>query len=568
MRCVFSFGRSSARLPRREIGKERFKCAVERELVSDHGQSSLYVRCRRHRHIHAVSLYCVKVVTPASSLQLKKSLPLSLLLALSALSFCVLGYHPDSEDGGIYAAAVQQRVHPWLFPHDHAFVAAHVGNGVFAWLVSGLVRLGHLPVPTVLVLLQFAAILVTLLASSRVAAACFQSASARFGSVLVMALSLSLPIAGTALYLSDPYCTARSISTPLLLFALDQLLRRRLIGSVFFLAAAFGLHPLMALWGMLLLGSVWSLQQRRRILAFTLFCGIALFFCSAIYLLSPVDGEVLRLPALTRSYWFLVHWEWYEILGALAPPILMALTLYRHQQTRRAGAEQRILVQAHAAATALCLLIALLFARSSGAHLLIARMQPLRALHLLYAVFVLMAGGWIGNFLHEKIRSKKTQVAIWCVLSVCIATPLLLAQLTIYPASRHLEFSWRPPANGWTLAFRWCGEHTSEDALFALDAHYITVKGEDAQNFRAISLRSSLPDYSKDGGVASVSPSLAADWLTGVTAQTNLNGISDAERIARLAPLHVDWIVLPSAASTSFLCDYQNDVAKVCRLPR
>lgn len=507
------------------------------------------------------------MVRSASPRKLETSSSLVGLLALSILSFCILGYHPDAEDGGIYAAAVQQRVHPWLFPHDHAFVAAHVGNGVFAWVISGLVTVTHLSVPLCLAFVQFATIAATLWASSDVAKICFRTEPARFGAVLVLALSLSLPVAGTALYLGDPYCTARSIALPLLLFALKHLLQRRTFASVLLLATAFVLHPVMALWGGLFLVSVWTLQRKRPILLFTSFSGASFLICLAIYLLSPVDEGALRLLAATRSYWFLAQWQWYEVLGALAPPALLLWTHSRHEQTHSTGAEERLLVYAHAATTALCLLIALIFARSSAEHLFIARMQPLRALHLLYAVFLLIAGGWIGNYLHEKMNSRKAERVALAVLAACIATPLFVAQLEIYPASQHLEFPWRQPTNGWSRAFVWCREHTSQNALFAMDAHYITVEGEDAQNFRSIALRSSLPDYSKDGGVASVSPSLAADWLVGVAAQSNLNRRSDADRLAQLAPLHVDWIVLPQTSATSFPCAYRNEVAKVCRLP-
>ena len=492
---------------------------------------------------------------------------LSGLLALSILSFCTLGYHPDAEDGGVYAAAIQQRVSPWLFPHDHAFVAAHVGNGVFAWLLSGLVVVTHLSVPSCLAILQFATILTTLWGSYEVAKVCFHSELARFGAVIVTAFSLSLPVAGTALYLTDPYCSARSISLPLLLFALQYLLRHRIFFSVLLLAAAFVLHPIMGLWGGLFLVSVWTFQRSRPMLAFASFSVAALSICLVGYLLSPVDDGSFRVLAATRSYWFLGQWQWYEMLGAFAPPALLLWRLSYHERAEKAGAEQRILVFAHAAATSLSLLIALLFARSSAKHLFIARIQPLRTLHLLYAVFLIVVGGRIGNYLHEKMNSRKGERVALAVLAGCIATPLFVAQLEIYPASQHLELPWRQPANGWSRAFVWCREHTSQDDLFALDAHYITVEGEDAQNFRSIALRSSLPDYSKDGGVASVSPSLAADWLVGVAAQSDLNQKSDAERLAQLVPLHVDWIVLPEASATSFPCDYRNDVAKVCRLP-
>ncbi len=93
--------------------------------------------------------------------------------------------------------------------------------------------------------------------------------------------------------------------------------------------------------------------------------------------------------------------------------------------------------------------------------------------------------------------------------------------------------------------------------MFALDAEYITKPGEDAQSFRAIAERSVLPDYSKDGGVVTNKPELAAAWLQGQVAQTGLNAESDAERVAALRPLGVTWVVLERGAATGFACAYR-----------
>ena len=81
--------------------------------------------------------------------------------------------------------------------------------------------------------------------------------------------------------------------------------------------------------------------------------------------------------------------------------------------------------------------------------------------------------------------------------------------------------------NLWVQAFVWIRGNTPKDALFALDADYINAAGEDAQCFRAIAERSALPDYSKDGGEASIAPELADAWAIGQAAQQRL---SDAER--------------------------------------
>ena len=122
------------------------------------------------------------------------------------------------------------------------------------------------------------------------------------------------------------------------------------------------------------------------------------------------------------------------------------------------------------------------------------------------------------------------------------------------------------PRNLWVQAFVWVRGNTAQDALFALDADYINAAGEDAQCFRAITERSALPDYSKDGGEASIAPELAGAWAIGQTAQQGLSEESDAQRTAALRPLGVEWVVMAADAATNFDCPYRNAAVRVCRL--
>ena len=96
---------------------------------------------------------------------------------------------------------------------------------------------------------------------------------------------------------------------------------------------------------------------------------------------------------------------------------------------------------------------------------------------------------------------------------------MFTAARTAYPHSSHLELPGTATPNPWVQAFLWIRDHTPKDALFALDADYINAPGEDAQCFRAIAERSALPDYSKDGGEASIAPELTPAWKQGQAAQ-------------------------------------------------
>src|SRR5438874_12814469 len=168
----------------------------------------------------------------------------------------------------------------------------------------------------------------------------------------------------------------------------------------------------------------------------------------------------------------------------------------------------------------------------------------------------------------------------WVLVFSVLAGVMFVAERRTFPASRHLELlrdmefphaggedDSADRGNAYQRAFAWIGSNTPKDALFAMDAQYITKPGEDAQNFRAIAGRSVLPDFSKDGGVATNKPELAAEWLEGQLAQAGLGTEPAAQRIAVLKPLGVTWVVLERKTVTAFECVYANEAVKVCRLP-
>jgi hypothetical protein len=177
----------------------------------------------------------------------------------------------------------------------------------------------------------------------------------------------------------------------------------------------------------------------------------------------------------------------------------------------------------------------------------------------------------VGAILGERVLQRRP--LRWVVVFSLLAGVMVAAERMTFPASRHLELpgtlAWgaSDPENQWEQAFAWVGRNTPKDAMFALDAQYITRSGEDAESFRAIAERSALPDFSKDGGVVTNKPELAAEWLQGQVAQGKLSEESDALRLAALRPLGVTWVVLERSAVTGFTCLYWNDAVKVCRLP-
>ena len=490
---------------------------------------------------------------------------ITLLLALFA--FAVAGYHPYAEDGGVYVAGVEKLLQPELFPAWTAFVLEPLRFSLFAPLVAGLVRSSHLPLPGVLLALDFAGIWATLLGGWMLAARCANSLRGRLGAVALLACWLTLPIAGTSLILMDPYVTARTISTPLVLMALAWALDRA-AGSWWrcglALAAAAAVHPLMAGYGLaavLLVACLGCNRPAVRRWAPWALGLLALAGAGLVQTLAPPESADYLRVAITRYYWFLRQWQWYEWLG-LAGPVAVLAMLTRRPAGTSARPTPWVLASSMTALAAIAFSVACCFARQSLATHLVARMQPLRCFQMVYITMTLLLGAWLGEVV---LRGSLWR---WAVMLVTLGTLMGFVQRDIYAHSAHFEWPGRTPENAWERAFLWARRNTPLDAVFALDAHYITQgKHEDAQCFRALAERSALPDYSKDGGEASIAPDLTSAWMQGQAAQTGLESASDAQRADRIKPLGANWTVLERQSRTNWQCPYVNEAVKVCRLP-
>jgi hypothetical protein len=502
-----------------------------------------------------------------------RSFALQLISGLTLFAFAVHGYHPYAEDGGLYLAGVERLLDPALYSQQTAFVLEPTRFSQFAPAVAELARLSHLPLPWVLLALHLLSIWTTLFAAWLLASRCWTARSARAGAVVLLACWLALPVAGTALLLMDPYVTARSLSTPAMVLALlgaldmtewgaDTQTRRRgfwlCAGST---ALAATIHPLMTVYSIaatLMLLCVRARRRSERMGATTALTAAALAVAAGVGLVArPETADVVRI-ALTRTYWFLAMWHWYELIGLAAPLVILAL--FARPISRLPNPNQQSLAQMAVAVGAAAAIVALLFARPGSPTHLVARLQPLRAFQIVYLVMVLMLGAKLGESFLRRGAWR------WVATMLLLGGIMFTTARGAYPHSSHLELPGTATPNSWAQAFLWIRYHTPKDALFALDADYINAPGEDAQCFRAIAERSALPDYSKDGGEASIAPELTRPWRQGQAAQQGLSEETDAERQAALRPLGVSWVVLEASAATGFNCPYENAAVKVCRL--
>jgi hypothetical protein len=535
------------------------------------------------------------VLAPKGNLRVISGLGL-----LTPAILLVNGYHPLADDGAVYVTGIKKLANPGLYQSDAVFALSPTRLSVFAHVLAPLTR--WVPLPDLLLACQLASIFLFLLGAWRVATQLFSTRRAHWGAVLLAACCFTLPVAGTSLSIMDPYVTARSFSMPLGLFALAAVLEENWLWLVFWLALVALLHPLMAVYSAIAMFTV-ALTQRRLWRSLCLFYGLGWVLCAAIFLAQPpglmlaaarqplnykqayfrgpegplprtevrgfhqfapretkVRGWQLSVPpetkeirsaALSRSYFFLSSWQWYEYPGLLIPLLLLGAAATNKHAPWRA----RALAIAATVMGSCALLVSLCFVLRSGS-LLLARLQVLRGFQFVYIAGVLLAGGLVA-----KLRTRT--ITALCLL---LAGALFAGQRLTYPESNHVEWPGLTPRNLWQQAFVWIRSQTPDNAVFALDNDYIESPGEDAQGFRANAERSAVPDWYKDGGIASNFPQAALPWWQGTQATEHLNSATDEQRLARLKPFGVTWIVLPAEAITGFPCPFINARVRVCRV--
>jgi len=481
--------------------------------------------------------------------------PLLRLGALAVLAVGVHGYHLGVDDSAIYIPAVKRVADPSLYPFGAEFFLSHARLSIFAGLVGGSARLSHLPADLAIFGWHVASVFLLLVAAWRLADCCFESDHARWSAVALLAAALSVPVAGTALVIMDPYLTARSLSTPAALFAVGCYLSNRPRQALAWLAAAAALHPQMAVYGAAFLGClalVGRLGGLRAVSAPAFGAAIGLPYFPGF---GRLDGPA-RACLLSRTYFFVSNWTWDEWAGVFAPLALLGWFAWaRPRRTRPAFRRIGIAsVPFGLAFTAAAVVVAIPGLESYS------RLQPMRSFHLLYAIFFLLLGGLIGEY------GLKTRAWRWVALFVPLGLGMALMQESAFPASEHVEWPGCGGGNTWISAFLWIRDHTPKDAVFALDPDYLARPGEDMHGFRAVAERSVLADNLKDSGVVSLFPRLAGEWERQVAAQRGLDRfqLADLRRLAARYP--VTWIVTVRPGPAGLDCPYRNRDVAVCRM--
>jgi hypothetical protein len=463
----------------------------------------------------------------------------------------VHGYHLGVDDAAIYVPAIKKAADPALYPFGGEFFLSHAHLSLFPNLVGGSARLLRIPADVAIFAWHVIGVFLLVWAAWRLAGACFDSPRARWAAVALLAAGFSIPVAGTALVIMDPYLTARSLSTPATLLAVAYYVSGRPKPALAWLVVAGLVHPQMGCYGAVFLGcsAVWKNTACRHSYA-------ALAASPALFDFRPDTGPA-REALLSRTYFFVYNWAWYEWLGVFAPLAI----LWWFGRSRPRGVTPvfqqlaRALVPFGLAFTAAGIALS-----SSEGFEGLTRLQPMRAFHLLYAIFFVLLGGLVGEYF------LKRAVLRWAALFLPLGLGMWMMQAQAFPFSPHVEWPGIQGSSQWSAAFFWIRENTPKDAVFALDPDYMRIAADDQHGFRAVAERSVLADRVKDSGAVSLFPVLADDWQSQVQAADGWSHFqpADFERLGR--QFGVSWILTRNPAPPELACPYRNTELAVCRL--
>jgi hypothetical protein len=482
---------------------------------------------------------------------------ISRLSFIAFLAVLIHGYHLGTDDAEIYVPAIKRAADPGLYPFGSEFFMSHAHFSWFSDLVGDSARLTHLPINFVIFCWHVACIFLLLLASWQLVRACFVNDAARWSGVALLAGTLSVPIAGTALVIMDPYLTARSLSTPATIFTIACYVSNRPIQALAWLILTALVHPQMSVYAIAFLGCLWLTRQLRSYAELVAAPGLT-FFSGLPFLfeLRPAHGAA-REALLSRGYFFVSNWAWYEWIGVFAP-----LTLAWWCSSRRLNGTTPVFrwLLRTLVPFGLLFTIAAVVLTSSPRLENFTRLQPMRCFDIIYAIFFVALGGVVGEFV------LKSNIWRWLSLFVPLAASMYFLQQSQFPSSVHVEWPGYGYHNTWNSAFSWIRLHTPRDAVFALDPNYMLIAGEDQHGFRAVAERSALADAVKDSGAVSLFPQLADHWKSQVQAQNGWNkfGRRDFEHLATLYP--VTWILTRSPGPAGLACPYQSEGLSVCRI--
>lgn len=471
------------------------------------------------------------------------------ILALTVLALAVHGYHLGVEDAAIYLPAIKKHLNPSLYHFNADFFLVQTGPMLFDEFVAWSVKLSRLPLDLAIFLWHVLILFAFLWATLRLARKCFADPAAQWSAVMMITALLTMPVSGTKLHIFDQYLHPRSLAALLIVLAAGEVLDAHWWRAALWMLVALFVHPQMAV-----LGTVWLLfvGWRRPKTA----SASGLLFAHPFARYFEPTNETWREAMQTRGHYFLTNWTWYMWLGAIAP---LAILYGFNRLAARTGNPIAARLALRTALFGLVFFVGALIV-CLPAFVRFAPMQPLRSLHLVYFVMLVLAGGFLGQYVLRK------QMWRWAVLYLPLCAGLFLQSRALFSGGEHIEWPLAKPQNQWVQAFIWVRENTPSDAIFAHAPNAMREPGQDFHGFRGLAERSLLADNTKDAGLGALSTRLSKLWHDQVHTMDGWEQFSreDFERLRE--QYNVNWVVVARQHPAILNCPYQNDVVRICRL--
>lgn len=187
----------------------------------------------------------------------------ALLAVTVAASIGIHGYHYGIEDEAIYLPAIKAHLDPALYPHDAIFFQLQTRTTLFDELVATCAHMLHAPIDWTVFGFYVGTLLAFYAGLWALAARLFPGLRARLGGTLLVGVLLTLPVAGTCIFIVDQHLHPRTLATALILFSTAQVIPRswgepvaprEYIFAALLMMGATLIHIQMAFYGLLFLG--------------------------------------------------------------------------------------------------------------------------------------------------------------------------------------------------------------------------------------------------------------------------------------------------------------------------
>src|SRR5260370_12914706 len=149
------------------------------------------------------------------------------IVVVTVVFLVVHGYQPTAEDAAVYVPDIKSILNPSLYPFGREFFTSQAGMTLLPNLIAASVRFSHLPLDWVMFFWHTLSIFLLLLSCLQLSRVLFTEGRAQWAGVTLLAALLTLPVAGTALYLADHYLNPRTFPLFACIFATTAAMKEK-----------------------------------------------------------------------------------------------------------------------------------------------------------------------------------------------------------------------------------------------------------------------------------------------------------------------------------------------------